>query len=351
MIEHERSYIFTHEGAYEFLRKHGMEQEWGCYYVADDPDPSLALIEDSYLGKGMRVRKASSSKGISHVFTRKTGDKSKGYRFEFEEQITETLANSITSDAKMCVKKTRKKLPVADDAYIVTMDFIEEPMKIAVLEIEARSEVAYPVPSDIAVKLFGIELQECPLCTFALFNRHIGICGGPSSGKSETAKILSYTLNTEYQANSYHVAEFATTFIQKYKKNPNFWEEFFIWHGQHEREHSADAANVVISDCPTFLTYIYLMHLPKDKFSESTALVLAKMYKRVLFDIKWYSDIIFLNLFDYKENKIRYQSGKEEALHIERRIKGFLDDHNIDYKTYDYTKADQILKDLFYINS
>ncbi|MHA2279362.1 MAG: AAA family ATPase [Promethearchaeota archaeon] len=376
MIEHERSYVFTHEGAYKFLEGQG----FGFYYDPNDPDPSVKFIEDYYLGRGIRVRKSWSqseasppgvtyisangvdigkssetgSNGLppktpSYVFTRKTGDKSKGYRFEFEEKISQKLAEQLTADAKLCVKKTRKKLPVADEAYVVTMDFIEEPMRIAVLEIEACSEVVYPIPFDITMKLFKTELLECPLCSFTMFNRHIAICGGPSAGKSEMAKILSYTINTEYRGNSFHVAEFATTFIQKYRKNPNFWEEFFIWHGQHEREHSADMANIVISDCPTFLTYIYLLHLPKDAFSEDTALVLAKMYKRVLFDINWYSDIIFLQLNEYRENQVRYQS-ETEALKIESRICGFLDDHNITYSTYNYNQRDEILKKLFYIN-
>lgn len=366
MIEHERSYVFTHEGAHEFLKSQGTS----LYFKSDDPDPSLEIIEDYYLGRGNRVRKSWKQNealppgarqealsgeeivpdNISYVFTRKTGDKAKGYRFEFEEKITETLANSITIDAKMCVKKTRKKISTKEGEYVVTMDFVDVPMKLAVLEIEALSEIVFPIPSDITMKLFGVQLKECPLCSYQLFNRHIGIAGGPSSGKSETAKILSHTLNTQMGANSFHVAEFATTFIQKYKKNPNFWEEFFIWHGQHEREHSADSANIVISDCPTFLTYVYLLHLPKDAFSASTAMVLAKMYKRVLFDIDWYSDLILLELKEYKENAIRYQSF-EEAMEIQGRIRGFLDDHRISYSTYDYTKKDKIIEDLFYINA
>lgn len=802
MIEHERSYVFTHESAHRFLKEHGMS----LYSHPDDPDPSIKIIEDCYLGQGMRVRRSwtqshafpdsvnMTSRGgvigypknghngllpedsdVSYVFVRKTGDKSRGYRFEFEEEISKELADSLISDKKLRVKKIRKKLPIADGTYTVTMDFIEEPMKIAIMEIEALSEIVYPIPTDITKRLFGVNLKECPLCAFSLFTRHIGICGGPSSGKcisgdslvylprnktwetvksldgkkittlsydtssrqlvessatvisrglqrvyrlitrsgveiettnnhpflrfdgsytqlkdlqvgdqigvirrikskkknkgisylgklfgyllgdggltggdvkftntekylindlrrcgqriqsdihlvsehkekysinrhtyrftteknggrgrgrnkileivrqygimgrnshtkeitrkmyllpdyeleglvcsyfacdghntarsnnfefysvsktllfgirqilwrlgisssfrikngrykgephlsyrlsitdpesyglfgnlmkkhfpnysktfvnesvgykshragagvpseawevirteakkhgiplspkkfktrgqykyrlrgprnvytsrrrieeiskyigspeleklwqddlyydqivsisqignkttydlsvpkyhnfvangivvhnSESAKILSHVLNTDFRANSFHVAEFATTFIQKYDKTPNFWEEFFIWHGQHEREHNATTADIVISDCPTFLTYIYLLHLPKDKFSLATALVLAKMYKRVLFDVEWYSDIIFLELKEYRENKVRYQS-LEEALIIEKRIKMFLDDHRISYTTYDYSQSDKILTDLFYIN-
>jgi len=376
MIEHERSYVFTHEGAHKFLQEHGMS----LYGGPNDSDPSVKMLKDCYLGKGMRVRRSWTESGalppnatainmrthakrtsgyndevsensdVAYIFTQKQGDKAQGFRFEFEEEISKQLAEALVVDKKLCVKKIRKKLPVANDAYLVTMDFVYEPMKLAVLEIEACSEVAFPVPVDITKKLFNTDLTECPLCTYTMFNRHIGIAGAPSSGKTETAKMLSHVINTEYGGNCFHVAEFATTFIQKYKKNPSFWEEFFIWHGQHEREHSADSANIIVSDCPTFLPYIYLMHLPKDKFSESTALVLAKMYKRVLFDIDWYSDLILLRLRDYKENHIRYQS-KEEALVIETRIQQFLDDHNISYLTYDYTQKDDMLKDLFHINS
>lgn len=362
MIEHERSYIFTFKGAKDFLIKHAgfkEEQFSGVDYVESEGiEPAGAVwIEDYYLGLGKRIRKSSDTETSqpTYKFTRKTGEKSKGYRFEFEEPVSEGLANALMADSTMCVKKRRLQVfgrgaEINNDTYTVTMDFIEEPMKLAILEIEALSEVVYPIPADITQRLFGVDLKECPLCSFALFNRHIGIAGGPSVGKSEVSKILSYTLNTQYNANSFHVAEFATTFIQKYKRNPNFWEEFFIWHGQHEREHNADLANIVISDCPTFLTYVYLLHLPKDKFSPDTALVLAKMYKRVLFDVDWYSDLILLELKEYKENAVRYQSF-EEALRIQSRVRGFLDDHNIEYSLYDYTKKDEILRDLFYINS
>ena len=356
MIEHERSYVFTIKGGIDFLIKYAgfkKEQFSGIDYKSEGIEPAEAKwIEDYYLGPGKRIRKSSDTEisKPSYKFTRKTGEKSKGYRFEFEEQISEELANAMMADSTMRVKKRRLKIPLKDETYTVTMDIIEEPMKLAILEIEALSEIVYPVPADIAQRLFGVALKECPLCAYSLFNRHVGIAGGPSSGKSETAKILSYVLNTKYNANSFHVAEFATTFIQKYGKNPNFWEEFFIWHGQHEREHSATLANIVISDCPTFLTYVYLLHLPKDKFSPDTALVLAKMYKRVLFDVGWYSDLILLELKNYRENAVRYQSF-EEARRIQSRVRGFLDDHNIEYSLYDYTKKDEILRDLFYINS
>lgn len=381
MIEHERSFCFTHEGAHQFLQEHDMS----LCYKSDDPDPSIQIIQDYYLRKGLRVRKSwtekettskntttfrrdrstniieighstlgglsgLSPKNAKYVLTRKQGEKRKGYRFELEEEISESVANTLMCDSIMKVDKVRKKLPVSTDEYLVTMDFIETPMQIAILEIEANNEASYPVPHNIAEKIFGTQLKECPLCAYSLFNRKIGICGGPSSGKSETSKQLSYLLNTQYNANAFHVTEFATTFIQKYHKTPDFWDQFFIWYGQHNREENANKASVVISDCPTFLSYIYLLHLPKEQFSTQTALMLAKLYKRVLFDVLSYSDIIFLNLVKYSENNVRYQS-ESEAKKIETKIKTFLDEHNILYHSCDYTQVNDILKDLFYINS
>jgi len=341
MIEHERSYIFTYSGVDTFLQEQQLNVDLG--------DINAERIEDYYLRQGLRVRKSWKSNKPVYLFTRKTGNKADGYRFEFEEEISEDLALALLADVQLLVKKTRHVLEVSNDSYLVTLDIIEKPMKIAVIEIEARNEISYPVPLDITNKIFGVDLKECPLCAFSLFNRRIGICGGPSSGKSETAKILSHVLNTNFRANAFHVAEFATTFIQKYNRTPGFWEEFFIWHGQHDREHRATTADIILSDCPTFLTYIYLLHLPKEKFSSVTALVLAKIYKRALFDIDWYSDIVFLELQEYKQNNVRYQT-EEEAKIIENRIKMFLDDHHISYGTYSYSQSDKILADLFFVN-
>ena len=186
MIEHERSYVFTHEGAHGFLESSGLG-------LKDLSDTACESIEDYYLGKGMRVRKSKKVEDdvYSFVFTRKTGEKAKGYRFEFEEEISEDLATQLMAESIMQVKKTRIKLNVPNNiAYAVTMDFIDKPMKLAVLEIEALNEVVFPIPADITTKLFGIQLKECPLCTYKLFNRRIGIAGGPSSCISETAKSL-----------------------------------------------------------------------------------------------------------------------------------------------------------------
>ena len=140
-------------------------------------------------------------------------------------------AGLLIEDAILAIKKQRQTVSFTEkgidhNGYHVTVDFLTRPMKLAVLEIEAIDEAAYPVPFDITKRLFGEQLKECPLCSYSLFKRKIGICGGPSSGKSETAKIISHILITKYCANSFHVTEFATSFIQKYNRNPQFLDQF-----------------------------------------------------------------------------------------------------------------------------
>ncbi len=338
MIEHERSYVFTQEGISRFIQDQNLVMS------------ESIKIEDWYISKTLRIRKI----GSKYILTKKKGDKSKGYRFEEEVELPEKAAAILYEDADLIVSKDRYRVE-SDTHYKVTIDYCHSPMKLAILEIEANDEVVCPIPIDICNKLFNIkyngsDLIECPLSAHDLFKRRIGICGGPSSGKSETAKVISHIVNTEYDGNSFHVTEFATSFIQKYNRNPQFLDQFFVWYGQREREKNAGNSDIVISDCPTFLSYIYMLKMKKFDFSSQSAFALSKIYKRVLFDLQRYTDIIFLQIQNYKENNIRYQT-EEEAKDIERRIAQFLDDHGVPYKKATYFDYRRILNDLFYINS
>lgn len=345
MIEHERSYIFTWDDAIDFLEQHGFDWK----------SSKNESLDDYYLSCGLRIRVCE---GQDHaVVTRKQGNKANGYRIEQESKIAREAAELMIEKPMLHVHKNRFEIHVdpskverPNDANVkLVLDLIESPMRLGVLEIESVSESLFPLPVDIARRLFGVELKECPLCTTDLFLRKIGICGGPSSGKSETAKIMSHNINTKLGGNAFAVTEFATTFIQKYRRTPAFYDQFFIWYGQRERESDAETANIVISDCPTFLSYVYMQYLNREQFSERLALYFSKMYKRVLFDIQGYTDLIFLSIKDYADNGVRYQT-KEEAFDLERRIKQFLDDHKIAYVDTSYDKSEQILKDLFWVN-
>jgi nicotinamide riboside kinase len=340
MIEHERSYVFTLNGINRFVDKHNIKFD----------ETKEKILTELYLEHDLRIRHIeipSVGKNV-YMLTRKEGDKAKGYRIENECEISEKAAKLLMCRGNLKVQKTRKQV-VGDEYYDITIDYFSSPMSVAILEIESLKEVVFPIPGDITSKLFGTELRECPLSTYNLFKRRIGICGGPSSGKSEAAKILSHNINTSFKGNSFHVTEFATSFIQKYNRNPQFLDQFFVWYGQRERENDAYKSNIVISDCPTFLSYIYMLKMKKFDFSAQSAFALSKIYKRVLFDLQRYTDIIFLNIQEYQENNIRYQS-LEEAKQIEGRIAQFLEDHQVPHIRTDYNNYENILNDLFYIN-
>lgn len=332
MNEYENSYVFSESDALDLLKKLKVNFE--------------TEIDDYYLDKETRVRHCAD---VYHL-TQKSGDKVSGCRQEIEEVISQRIAKMLIPKSNLHIHKKRFDLHVPKNCsdYKFTLDLIDQPMKLAVFEIESNKELCQETLINIFLKT-GQTFKKCPKSAWDLFRRKIGICGAPSSGKSETSKWLSNQINTKLSGNSFHVVEFATSFIQKYGRTPKFHDQFFIWHGQKSREENASSANVVISDCPTFLTYIYMQLLNTEAISEQSALYLSKVYKRVLFDILNYTDIIFLQLLDYKDNNIRYQT-KDEALNIQTRIDSFLKDHGVRHSTYTYEQASEILDDLFFIN-
>ncbi len=349
MIEHERAYMFTWDGITDFLESRGLGLEW----------EGLSGIEDHYIRQGLRVRHRqfefddvdTDPVADQWILVRKTGNKAEGHRFEEESVVDPVVGKMIADEAQFKVIKSRRRVIglKTERPYNITVDFVDSPMKVACLEVEALEPIAMPIPADISRRLFGVDLRECPLCTWDYFNRKIGICGAPSCGKTETAKWLSYVLNTKFNGNAYHVSEYATTFIQKYRRKPEFDDQILMLYGQRKREKDAETANIVVSDCPTFLNFIYAQILYSGPFNEKSALKLAKIYKEVLFDIKSYSDITMLKLQDYAKNNIRYQTA-DESLEIEKRILRFLDDHHIPYRSATYNDANNILSDLLYLN-
>lgn len=337
LIENERSYVFTHEAMREFADKNKM-----TFFTMS------AGISDWYMQKDFRLRKT----GGRYVLCRKSGNKADGYREEFEQNIPEEAGLMMKQESKLFVRKDRwvvKKENGHPDDIKLTIDFVYEPMKIAVLEMERVSEKPNSIPDDLCESFFGVSLRECPLSAFEYFKRKVGICGPPSSGKTETAKMFSHVLNVDYGANAYSVQEYATSFIQKYGRTPKFDDQVILFLGQLLREKDAQTANIVVSDCPTFLNYVYLLHLNKDGFNDNKALYFSKMYKRVLFDMLTYTDLFFLTLREYKENNVRFQS-KQEASVIESKIRGFLDNHGVSYRANNCTQLEEMVKEFLYLN-
>lgn len=341
MVESERAFIFTHDGVNKFFADHNCELVDGRSVV------------DYYLSKNTRIRKESNAYPPTFTMTTKSGSKGAGIRTENESNIDAGIADLLKGEVKLVVDKRRYRVNGIDvvsrglPPYNIVVDFINQPIKVAILEIEQTDSIEV-IPQNIAQIIFNEYLQECPLSIWEYCHRKIGICGAPSSGKTTMAHEITQRMNAEFKANAFHAAEYATSFIQKYNRTPTFYDQFIVWHGQHKRERDAKN-NFIISDCPTFLTYIYLPFLYKKEFNDCDAMWFAKMYKNALLDISSYGDIILLAMKEYSDNGIRYQT-ENEALEIERKIRSFLNDHNIRFITADMNDASHVLRSVLYLN-
>jgi len=330
-FELERAYVF---GTVDIS---SVVEYLGCTVVGDS-----TLINDDYINKHLRIRTTADQ----IILTRKSGNKKDGIRVEKEYPLDPEAANAIAPETRLRIVKRRYVVFHACKDFKITIDVITSPMQISVLEIESTNG---EMPST-AHQIFGKDLVECPLSAWDLFQQKIGICGAPSSGKTEMGKTLSNILNTRLSANAFHVTEYATTFIQKYGVNPGTMDQFLIWHCQKAREQDASSkAGIVVSDCPTFLTYIYMLANSPDKMDKQFRVHLVKLYKRVIEDLDSYSKIVYLRPQPLVENNIRFHTN-DQIRDLANRIHCFLKWHNVPHMVADREDADKILQNLFFLN-
>jgi nicotinamide riboside kinase/CYTH domain-containing protein len=331
MLELERAYMFPAEDIDQVFKMLGVTSQ-----------KKGSIIVDNYLNPQLRIRSIDGKTFL----TRKGGDKGSGVRTEEEGMIDAATSRSLISESKLCVSKTRYTIDTISHGVKITLDMVTSPMNIVILEIESTEGIKPPT----AKELFGQELLECPLSAWNFFRRKIGICGAASSGKTETAKLLSHLLNTNLQANSFCVTEYATSFIQKYDINPSAMDQFILWHSQKLRENSAASkADIVVSDCPTFLSYIYMLLHNRNKMDKQFRIHLVKLYKRVLEDLDSYDNIIYLRPHNRVDNNIRFQSN-DQIRDMANRIHSFLKWHSIPHTVADRKDANKIVNNLFYLN-
>jgi len=317
----------------------------GCPVVED-----IGLINDYYIQKQTRVRCIEDPSGNKkYLLTKKTGEKKSGHRLENETPITENHFNILKNLSTLEIKKHRYRLqdnmhPCSN--HNVYVDIILEPLGLSILEIE------YYVDRKLTSKqIFDKELTMCPLSAYDFFKRKIGICGSPSSGKTETARYLNRKINIDLNGNSQYVPEYCTSFIQDLGGVPDFADTFLIFNEQKKCEHVAwKTSDIVVSDSPTFLAYIYLGMYRGVNSWKRKSIHMSKLYEQVLEDIDSYSQIIYLKPSKYKKNNIRYQD-KNQICYIDNLIQSFMDHHDIDYwDGYKREDVNLMINNLFYIN-
>lgn len=94
----------------------------------------------------------------------------------------------------------------------------------------------------------------------------IGITGVPGAGKTSLARGLCASLRRiEGLKNVELVSEYARRYISKHGDIQDMWEQYRILAKQREWEDSVDNGKIdmMISDSPIFLGFIYCLELPK----------------------------------------------------------------------------------------
>jgi len=333
--EFETAFVVTQD-----IAKLLLEEYW-------DGAPGVT-IEDYYIDKDHRVRDSKNS----IILTHKQGDKRDGVRDEDEiavgnSKTRQKVREFFKSTAKLTIRKARYKLKSKGISNKIVLDMVESPLRIAVIEFEFSGEENLTKARKIIKEA---QARECPLSTWSYHRRRIGIAGGPSSGKTSVAKAISLELNHEFGSNSSDVVEYATSFIQKMGRHPTFADQLLVWVKQYERELAvATTANIVLSDCPVFLPYIYALRAMRDlEWTQQTDFALSSIYKRSLRALEEYDQIFVLNLLWYRENNIRYHD-REQSEEITEEIKKFLKDHGRNFSTYVCTDIPKILTDILYL--
>lgn len=154
----------------------------------------------------------------------------------------------------------------------------------------------------------------------------IGIAGGPGVGKSTLAKDLCGELTAKgFTAEA--PEEFARIYIKRFGPPHNIYEQSLFLLGQKAQEERVNA-DFVISDCPKFLSYLYLipfadLNNPKHNY------LIHKVYEQALATLSEYNYFIYIpKEFPFKENGVRYQTDKETK-RLDRMIKSFFNIHRL----------------------
>jgi len=159
----------------------------------------------------------------------------------------------------------------------------------------------------------------------------VAFVGAPDSGKTTLAKVVSARLNLKGYVPAL-IHEYARDYITKYHLRPNtVAEQFFVFYTQYEREEEmcSQSTQIMYTDCPIILSYVYAIDLVKDEKDRD---MLAYLYNKTLTVIEDRYDLIFL-LRPFREtvkDDVRAQDW-DRIGKLDTQIKGFLDLHGIPY--------------------
>ena len=168
----------------------------------------------------------------------------------------------------------------------------------------------------------------------------VAFTGAPDSGKTTLAKMVSARLNLEGYVPAI-IHEYARDYITQYGIRPNtVAEQFLVFYIQYEREEHmcSQSTQIMYTDCPLMLSYIYAIDLVKDDKDRDN---LAYLYNKTLDILKDRYDLIFL-LRPFREtvkDDVRAQDW-DRIGKLDKQIKAFLDLHGMVHTELTSTKME-----------
>lgn len=154
----------------------------------------------------------------------------------------------------------------------------------------------------------------------------VGICGPPSAGKTTMANRLRRLIYSNCEC----VKEYARHYIERYGPPTEVSEQMWILDGQKKWEdQAAKTYEVVISDSPLFLSYIYGRMLADVKDRKGRGF-LVRLYELAIEGAQSYDVVYILPPRAVRSDGVRTQSD-EDSKNIYDLIKSFCDDHRIEY--------------------
>lgn len=174
----------------------------------------------------------------------------------------------------------------------------------------------------------------------------INIVGGPGVGKTTIAALL-FSKIKELGYDVENVSEFAKELTWEGRKEA-FNDRLYMHAEQNHRLMQMNGKlNYIITDSPLFLTAIYNDYYLKDLFFSSYNKMINNVVKETF---NYYDNYVYLLERNTKYHRVGRRETKKAALDIDAKIKKYLKENNIKYKTISISNKDNginlILNDL-----
>ncbi len=172
----------------------------------------------------------------------------------------------------------------------------------------------------------------------------VGFMGGPCTGKTTITRFVQSELSTS-GAPTATAMEFVTEDIKRHGPpdldNQVFEQVRYYMNQCWEEERAMTSADVVLTDSPTFFSYIYALFAKKNARSERHTLALKDLETCFKRDTHRYDKIYLLRReFPYEENGVRFHS-LEQAMAVDRLIEQLLTEHGVPFTWLEGTVAER----------